>query len=185
MTHVPKRLRDLAKQLNLHIIAHVPETVYQYDPDDRVLRSDNVSGLVHELAHYLVAEPKERTLPNFGYDHGPDGGLRSHNHFPPGKDDDIREEQASLLGIYIERALGLRCTPKNSWISDRIHTRHWKSDGSVPMHMLTFRDHCWTHGLAKTTATALHAKGLLVRRPDGSFYPAVLPPRRDGRAAQS
>lgn len=184
MVHVPKRLRDLAKQLDLHVIAHVPDTVYQYDPVDRILRSDDVSGLVHELAHYLVADPKERTLPNFGYDHGPDGGLRSHNHFRRGGDD-IREQQASLLGIYIERALGFRNRPRLAWASEHIHPRHRKSDGSVPMHMTTFRYHNWTHGLAKRTVQVLREKGLLIQRLDGSFYPAVLSPQHDGRAAAS
>lgn len=75
----------------------------------------DLSNAIHEFAHWLVATKEDRTKPEFGLGSGPDatGNTAVLNH-----DNQRMEEQASLLGIAIERELGMP----------------WKR---------TFCEHCW------------------------------------------
>lgn len=61
------------------------------------------SDIVHDVAHWLVADPARRSDPSFGLD-----GMAYWFTPEPGEPDDTEEEAlASMLGILLERALGL------------------------------------------------------------------------------
>lgn len=61
------------------------------------------SDLVHDVAHWLVAEPERRADPSFGLDQ-----MAVFMEPEPGCPDDVAEEQrASLLGLLLERAMGM------------------------------------------------------------------------------
>lgn len=70
----------------------------------RALRLNaTVSDVVHEVGHWLCANPQKRHLPDFGIDK--DGSGYTPNG--PAMYPDDEEAMASMLGILIERALGL------------------------------------------------------------------------------
>lgn len=193
--YIPVAVRRLANSLGLTLrLRTVPDDEYQYDPKTRVLYAESVGSLVHEIAHYLVATPRERKRPNFLLGSGPDGGLGCRHISAAQR----REEEASLLGILIERELGTRLEfpcrdfPKGS-----------------PAYQFTWDYHNWGCRSGRDTARkTLHRlikagmvtklpggrfrpvmsprrDGRAARWPDGSFYLAVLPPQHDGRAANS
>lgn len=73
----------------------------------RKRRSD--SNLIHDIAHFVVAAPERKVMPEFGLGPSPDSGVV----FVPmadgmtGQESQEEEELASALGIYWERELGL------------------------------------------------------------------------------
>lgn len=61
------------------------------------------SDIVHDVAHWLVAAPERRAEPDFGLD-----WMAAFITQEPGGPDDVREEMhASMLGILLERAMGM------------------------------------------------------------------------------
>ena len=78
------------------------------------------SNIIHDIAHFVVAAPERRTIPEFGLGDSPDT-LRFRTPRAKGitaKMAQQEEELASTLGIYWERELGL----------------DWRQ---------TISDHCW------------------------------------------
>jgi hypothetical protein len=96
------------------------KTIAEYeDRDFRRQRSE--SNLLHDIAHFVVAAPERRSIPEFGLGDSPDTkvyGTSLAKGMTHSKAQD-EEELASALGIYWERELGL----------------DWQS---------TFIDHTWT-----------------------------------------
>lgn len=57
--------------------------------------NESISDILHEMAHWVVAPPKWRSCPDFGLESRSDSSA------------DREEGKASLLGILLERAMGL------------------------------------------------------------------------------
>ena len=68
-------------------------------------RSD--SDLIHDIAHYMLCPAKRRSKPEFGLGDNPDIECKHADELLPTADAQAEEEQASLLGILIEKQLGL------------------------------------------------------------------------------
>jgi len=90
--------------------------------DEALTKRRTESNLIHDIAHFVVAAPERRTLPEFGLGESPDtfrlGPSMSLAKGMTGKMAQQEEELASALGIYWERELGL----------------DWRQ---------TIKDHCW------------------------------------------
>lgn len=76
------------------------------------------SNIIHEVAHWLVATKKERSLVDFGLGIGPDSGLFCDCTV---EDPEGKECLASCLGILYEKALGF------DW-KDTFHYHQWGDD---------------------------------------------------------
>lgn len=70
------------------------------------LRPD--ANIIHDIAHYIVASNTRRKLPEFGLGTSPDNSVREANQILSHKGAQHEEEEVSLLGILIEKQLGLR-----------------------------------------------------------------------------
>ena len=90
----------------------VPLNTYTYDPKRRLVRlcSDEAVGMqLHELAHFIVARPKDRLLPNYGlgesleeYDYPYRDNLRT---YPLASKYELSraEARASVLNVLLAR----------------------------------------------------------------------------------
>ena len=67
--------------------------------------NNKFSSTIHELAHWLIATPKQRKLPEFGHGN-PSELVRIESEPAEGVDDEATEIQASALGLAIEKHLG-------------------------------------------------------------------------------
>jgi hypothetical protein len=89
---------------------HSPATVCGFNWDGAALDGDTEAYVIlHEVAHYLLAPPERRELPDFGAGPGPDtrdrAGAESAAILPV-LEREADEAMASLLGILWEAALG-------------------------------------------------------------------------------
>jgi hypothetical protein len=97
-----KRIDRLSNKLKLSVIIDNPANHgVQYDGKGNMY-ADSPSNAVHEIAHYLVANKKQRTLSNFGLGRSPGDGFSTGYLAPKYDNRGKSEEQASLLGIVIE-----------------------------------------------------------------------------------
>ncbi|MGD9616361.1 MAG: hypothetical protein AB7H90_13780 [Alphaproteobacteria bacterium] len=89
---------------------HPPETRPGFNWDGRALDGDTEAYVIlHEIAHFLLASPERRRLPDFGLGPGPDTTRREAAERASIVKLLEREEDeaaASLLGILWEAALG-------------------------------------------------------------------------------
>jgi len=110
----PDKPRKLAKSLGLvveeHSTATLPPDTHQYAPPVMHILDDKWrdSNVLHECAHWLVASPTRRKLPNYGQWEGVD------EYWPEEEPPDAtfkrtyhEELMASSLGIALLSALGL------------------------------------------------------------------------------
>lgn len=65
------------------------------------------ANIVHDIAHYVVASVTRRKYPEFGLGDSPDNGPPSARQFLTYENAQYEEEEASLLGILIEKELKL------------------------------------------------------------------------------
>lgn len=79
---------------------------YGYDGKDIAARRLEPMELLHEMAHWLVASPERRKLPDFGLGLGPFSGLRADPVVPQLLSEE-EEWRASVLGVLLERKAGL------------------------------------------------------------------------------
>lgn len=70
------------------------------------LRPDE--NIVHDMAHYIVAPKRRRKLPEFGLGSSSDLNTRNANSTLSYKNRQAEEEEASLLGILIEKRIRLK-----------------------------------------------------------------------------
>jgi hypothetical protein len=89
---------------------HAPGTRPGYNWDGAALDSETEAYVIlHEIAHFLLAPPARRRLPDFGLGPGPDTTERAaaeRTSVMPLLERDQDEAAASLLGILWEAALG-------------------------------------------------------------------------------
>ena len=84
----------------------------------RSLKEDSYyfSDTIHEIAHFIVAPESRRHMKNFGL--GPPGLADFYSGVAPYKQAEKEEEEASLLGIALEKYWGLnwqRAWKDHSW----------------------------------------------------------------------
>lgn len=151
----------LVDRVGMTAIDAVPATAFSWDGRAVRTRSE-ASVLIHEVAHWLIAPPDRRALPDFGLGAGPETGRIAEANAARCVDDAVREKEellASLLGILFEAALG----------QPAIHAfieQNWLEAWDRPAAADQF-------GMA---AQALADRGLI----DGDGLPVLL---QDGKAA--
>ena len=65
------------------------------------------ANIIHEIAHWLVATEEERNTPEFNLGVAPEPGCRLLPRKMPKEEAQLKECMASVLGIQIERTLGM------------------------------------------------------------------------------
>jgi hypothetical protein len=99
---------DLARAFGMGVISGAPADGFHWD--GTALRAESEPYvLLHEVAHFQLARPKCRRLPEFGLGPGPDTLRRSEAEAAQsvfGLEREAEEAAASLLGILWEAALG-------------------------------------------------------------------------------
>lgn len=103
-------------QTVVNLAAHLGISVMDVDPADgfswdgqAVATKTETAVLLHEIAHWQIAPPARRALPDFGLGAGPESGLKQEADAACCVDDqtkELEENLASLLGILWEAALG-------------------------------------------------------------------------------
>jgi hypothetical protein len=145
---------DLAREAGMRV--HPPGTRCRFNWDGEALDGDTEAYVIlHEIAHFMLAPPERRGLPDFGLGPGPDTRDRAAADaavavMPLAREED--EAAASLLGIL------------------------WEAQLSQPA-LASFLDQNWLEGLERSavghfaaTLLALQRRGLvsaggLARRP--------------------
>ena len=98
----------LARAFGIPAIDEAPAAAFSWDGRAIRIRSE-ASVLVHEVAHWQIAPPARRTLPDFGLGAGPETGRVAEADAACCVSQEAREHEellASLLGILWEAALG-------------------------------------------------------------------------------
>jgi hypothetical protein len=103
--------REALEIARLHgLRVHPSGTRPGFNWDGRALDGDTEAYVIlHEVAHFVLAPPERRALPDFGLGAGPDTTERDaaeHARAVPLIERDEDEAAASLLGILWEAALG-------------------------------------------------------------------------------
>lgn len=145
------KIREFTKNLNLKFKYRDPLSTWGWDGEN-IATNNKASNIVHDVAHWLVCSKNRRRLPDFGLSQGPDSGI-SISRIVTYKKERKEEARASLLGILIERKLGMR------WKETLIEHTWQKSDGSFK-------------GFMTKTLAWLYSKGLI----DRTLRP-IVPPR--------
>ena len=107
-----QRVVALAKRLGLKMVLTKSINTRQAENKRFQVTSGNepqevVSDACHEIGHYLAAPPDLRDLPNYGLGPSPDDGHLEPARFAPTAETIAMEAQASMLGLCIERSLGV------------------------------------------------------------------------------
>ncbi|GGF13994.1 hypothetical protein GCM10011611_19660 [Aliidongia dinghuensis] len=98
----------LTECFGMQPLAEAPQQAFSWD-GARVRTKSEPAVLVHEVAHYQIASPSRRFLPDFGLGAGPETGEIAIADGARAADDATRETEeamASLLGILWEVELG-------------------------------------------------------------------------------
>jgi hypothetical protein len=98
----------LADRFGMRPLAEAPQQAFSWD-GARVRTESEPAVLIHEVAHFQLATPARRFLPDFGLGAGPETGLVQVAEAARAADDQTRETEeamASLLGILWEVELG-------------------------------------------------------------------------------
>lgn len=148
---VRQRYRELLQHLGLQLVQEVGWAELNWTGTDSSIHlsdSHSTSELAHELGHYLVATPRERTLPEYGC--GVSDAAWADVEVMAHREAYYLERLASVLGIYIEL-----------YTVDRDRA------------METFAEHNWEHISFAMIARDLRRRRLLVWR-NGKLIPMAL-----------
>lgn len=99
--------RALARAFAIPLLDAAPAEGFSWDGRAIACRSE-ASVLIHEVAHWLLAPPERRRLPDFGLGAGPETGRRAEAERSKAVDAATEQEEeslASLLGILWEAEL--------------------------------------------------------------------------------
>ena len=99
---------DLVMSFGVPVIHEKPSTAFSWD-GHAIRTQSEASVLVHELAHWQIAPPDRRHLPDFGLGAGPETGCVADADAARCANDTVKEHEelmASLLGILWEAVLG-------------------------------------------------------------------------------
>ncbi|MGB0631235.1 MAG: hypothetical protein ACPGRZ_11115 [Alphaproteobacteria bacterium] len=100
--------QKLVARAGMPALDEAPADAFSWDGAAVRTRSE-ASVLIHEVAHWLIAPPARRALPDFGLGAGPETGRIAEADAARCVDHAVKEEEellASLLGILLEAALG-------------------------------------------------------------------------------
>lgn len=100
------QIQKIANHLGILLSSRSPRDTYLWDGHSIGVGGLNYSHQLHEIAHWQVATPQQRTQVDFGLGPGPETGLKVDLLVSP-EEAQHQEELASLLGIAYEAALGL------------------------------------------------------------------------------
>lgn len=135
-----------ARGLGIPLIDEEPAIAFSWD--GRSLRTRSEPCVVfHEIAHWLLAPPSRRALPDFGLGAGPETGRKEESDRARVVDEETRIDEecaASLLGIVLEAAA-------NGPAIEAFLEQNW----------LELFDSEGTHRLFSTTLADLHDRGLI------------------------
>ena len=112
---------ELAALIGMKPLMRDPSLSYSWD-GSHVSALSEPSVLLHEVAHFQLASPERRGLPDFGLGAGPETGLRDLADAARRLDFQAREAEeamASLLGMLWEAELGLNAMPafqEQNWL---------------------------------------------------------------------
>ena len=98
----------LARTLGIATADESPAHSFSWD-GQAVRTKTETAVLLHEIAHWQIAPPERRPIPDFGLGAGPETGLNEQANAACCVDDETREQEedlASLLGILWEVELG-------------------------------------------------------------------------------
>lgn len=98
----------LADRFAMQPLAEAPQQAFSWD-GRRVRTESEPAVLVHEVAHYQIAAPARRFLPDFGLGAGPETGriaIADAARAADAETREVEEAMASLLGILWEVELG-------------------------------------------------------------------------------
>lgn len=99
---------DLARRFGMATLDDAPKNAFSWD-GAAVRTQTETAVLLHEIAHWLIAPPERRCLPDFGLGAGPETGRVAEADAARCVDDATKETEenvASLLGILWEAELG-------------------------------------------------------------------------------
>ena len=120
---------ELVRLAGLPAINEAPSSAFSWD--GAAVRTDSeASVLIHEVAHWLIAPPARRALPDFGLGAGPETGCAALADAACCVDNATKEEEellASLLGILFEAALGqpaISAFIEQNWLEWRTRLRN-------------------------------------------------------------
>ena len=100
--------RDLVESFGIPVIHDEPSTAFSWD-GDAIRTNSEASVLIHEVAHWQIAPPDRRGVPDFGLGAGPETGRIAEANAARCATDAVKEcdeLMASLLGILWEAVLG-------------------------------------------------------------------------------
>ena len=129
-----KKINRLAKKVGCPLNWNRAPGV-QWDTKDVACKFQDASNIIHDIAHYAVASRKDRNTIDFGLGAGPDSDVINSDEdifikFPENyRDTSIKEVEASALGIYWEKQLGLpwkRTADYHSWNYIEELEKMWK-----------------------------------------------------------
>lgn len=98
----------LTRRFGMAPIAEPPQAAFSWD-GAHVRSLSEPAVLIHEVAHYQVASPARRFLPDFGLGAGPETGRTAEAEAARRLDDaarEVEEQLASILGVLWEVELG-------------------------------------------------------------------------------
>ena len=98
---------DLVMSFGVPVIHEKPSTAFSWD-GHAIRTQSEASVLVHELAHWQIAPPDRRHLPDFGLGAGPETGCVADADAARYASDTVKEHEelmASLLGILQRRVV--------------------------------------------------------------------------------
>lgn len=109
-----KKISDLAKRVRCPLNWRRAPGI-QWDTKDVACKEQDASNIIHDIAHYAIATKKDRRTLDFGLGKGPDsisfskeiGDNVKYEHNYVYADRSKIEAEASALGIYWEKQLGL------------------------------------------------------------------------------
>ncbi|MBP02514.1 MAG: hypothetical protein CMM25_06870 [Rhodospirillaceae bacterium] len=128
----------LASSFGLRIEDSCPEETFSWN-GNAIAGKAETALIFHEIAHWQIASPCRRKLPDFGLGPGPETGLKARAEAfccVAQKDKEEEENLASLLGILWEEKLGgpaILAFCEQNWLELSERT-------STPMHFVTVLD---------------------------------------------
>lgn len=109
---LPKGVIDLAHQIGVKLWCRNCQDSFSWNGrtialfEGRNRRQRGIDNIVHDIAHYMVCDEDRRDVPEFGLGESPDIGVRYIRCLLTPEHAQEEEEEASLLGILLERELG-------------------------------------------------------------------------------
>lgn len=129
-----RQAAELVRRFGLGLIDVDPRDYFTWDGQAAASRMEP-SVLIHEVAHYQLAQPSRRAVIDFGLGAGPETGRKAEANAVQGvfcPDMDVEEGLCSLLGILWEAELGQPAILA-------FLEQNWMEGGASPLNLAHFR----------------------------------------------